>query len=88
MQLASDFQFIYSKYFSLQKLSLFSCACTIAASPVIIYMSSASSFGAKASIALTLCGFGFFTTGEQSLPLAAFSSFRWICDYSFRCLSV
>lgn len=47
----------------LKKLSLFSCACTIAASPVIIYMSSASSFGAKASIALTLCGFGFFTTG-------------------------
>ena len=54
---------------SLQKLSLFSCACTIAASPVIIYMSSASSFGAKASIALTLCGFGFFTTGEQGLTI-------------------
>jgi len=52
--------------FAIQKLSLFSCACTLLASPIIIYMSSASSFGAKASIAFTLCGFGFFTTGEAN----------------------
>lgn len=49
---------------SLQKLSLFSCACAFTASPIIMYMSSASTMGAKASIAVTLCGFGAFTTGS------------------------
>ncbi|DBB04170.1 hypothetical protein WJX77_004853 [Trebouxia sp. C0004] len=63
-----DSVFVYSGPLALtvsrlKKLSLFSCACTFLASPIIIYMSSASSFGAKASIAFTLCGFGLFTTG-------------------------
>ena len=46
-----------------QKLSLFSCAVTVAACPIIIiFDASATSLGAKAGIAATLCSFGLFTT--------------------------
>ncbi|BDA40457.1 Uncharacterized protein C1834.10c [Coccomyxa sp. Obi] len=49
---------------SLKKLSLFSCAATFAMSPVmLLFDTSATSLGAKASIAVTLCSFGIFTTG-------------------------
>lgn len=47
----------------LQKLSLFSCACALAAGPVIFGLDASSTLTAKASIAGTLATFGVFTTG-------------------------
>lgn len=54
-----------------QRLSLFSCAATFAMSPIILlFDTSATTLGAKASIAFTLCSFGIFTTGTPLGPLA------------------
>ena len=51
----------------MQTLSLFSCAMTVVASPlIIIFDTSATSLGAKAGIAATLCSFGVFTTGMHA----------------------
>jgi hypothetical protein len=57
----------------MQRLSLFSCAVTFATSPIIlIFDTSATGLGAKASIAATLCTFGIFTTGAcTSVSLSA-----------------
>ena len=61
----------------MQRLSLFSCAVTLATSPLIfIYDKSATSLGAKAGIAATLVSFGVFTTGPSS-PCMLICSTCW-----------
>ena len=50
-----------------QRLSIFGCSATIVGAPVLVFLGpDASSLMAKASIALTLCSFGVFSTGMGS----------------------
>lgn len=46
-----------------KRLSLFSCACAVAAGPLIMGLDPSSTLTAKVSIAGTLTSFGLFTTG-------------------------
>ena len=47
-----------------QKLSLFSCACSLAAAPIIVGLGdAASAAGPRASIAVMVAAVGLFTTG-------------------------
>ena len=49
-----------------QRLSVFGCSATIIGAPVLVFLGpDASSLMAKASIALTLCSFGVFSTGAS-----------------------
>lgn len=51
-----------------QNLSLFSCACAVAAGPIILGLdTSGATLMAKGSIVATLASFGVFTTGLVSV---------------------
>lgn len=54
-----------------KRLSLFSCACALAAGPVMLSLDGPTM--ATASVASTLGGFGIFTTGTQSSCIASAS---------------